>query len=176
EIVYPSSDPRWYQLTHEPVAPELSHYERHDAEPKPFPDNPVSGDGGNPATPDTKRYVIVGKGGIPGAENDGLDNFMRDHQRTLLELEGIMGALGQGHRKPLSDLIVRVWRSSPSIIKNRTDLLGMVADTYNRIGADMSAGSELLKLYWGSRAAESIQGWGVACGSGRGGATRRAGA
>jgi uncharacterized protein YukE len=89
-------------------------------------------------------------------EKDRLDQFVQEHRDTLLQLEALLIELGTGRRLPLNDLIVHAWRSSPSIIRNRADLVHSAANTYQELRTAMDGELSRLNLYWEGSAAKAF--------------------
>jgi uncharacterized protein YukE len=89
-------------------------------------------------------------------EDDRLNEFVQKYRGELFKLEALITQLGHGQRLPLSDLVVHAWRSSPTIIRNRADLIHSVANTYAELRKNMDADARRLALYWQGDAATAF--------------------
>lgn len=89
-------------------------------------------------------------------EDDRLSEFVQKYRGELFKLEALVTQLGHGQRLPLSDLIIHAWRSSPTIVRNRADLVHSAANTYAELRKNMDADSQRLALYWQGEAAKAF--------------------
>jgi hypothetical protein len=92
----------------------------------------------------------------PGLENDNLFKFVSEHGAFLQMLERQVDEMGLPARKPLADVIIHAYRASPTIIRNRSLLLGHAANGLNEIRSNMVAATENLKYYWNSPGSTGI--------------------
>jgi uncharacterized protein YukE len=88
-------------------------------------------------------------------EDDGLDDFVREHYSTLLGADDVMRNFAPGNRCAFADVIRPAWSAVPSVIDNRSQMVGSVGNTYAQMRGDLTTAVTKLTDTWEGPAAEA---------------------
>lgn len=85
-----------------------------------------------------------------GLDNDELHRFLFTEYRTLAEIEYVMEQFGVPNERPLSQLMIHAWVSSPTIIGRRAELIALASESVRERMKDFAAATTELERHWSS--------------------------
>jgi hypothetical protein len=88
-------------------------------------------------------------------ENDGLDEFVKEHYATLNGADAVVDEYALGSKRPFADVILPARKATPSIIGNRAQMIGSAGNTYQQIRATFVNAVNRLTLGWQGDGAEA---------------------